>query len=174
MSKTLLVIIGLVCAVIAAVVIMLTTSRPLYSSGIGRTKYFIAITEMTLEIYKEKNGVLPTTEQGLSALLEKPTIPPIPENWNGPYYDKDMATDAWGKPIQYRYPSIHPPNQFDLWSFGPDKIESVDDIHNWDDDQANNNSNMFYSVIVIIIMLAGLTILAIKYPPNWGQLAPHF
>ena len=167
MNRTILIIVGLACAVISAAGIMLTTSRPLYSTKKGYTKAFIAQIEMALEIYKEKNGMFPTTEQGLSALLEKPTIPPIPGNWHNPYCTR--VTDAWGKPIQYRYPSVHPPNLFDLWSFGPDKIESADDINNWTDDRLHDTATLFYSVLIIIGIIAGLIIIRRKYPPDQSQ-----
>ena len=38
-----------------------------------------------LELYELDNGLFPTTAQGLRALLDKPAVPPVPNNWNGPY-----------------------------------------------------------------------------------------
>ncbi len=43
---------------------------------------------MALEGYQLDNGFLPSTEQGLKALVEKPTTKPVPQNWRGPYLKK--------------------------------------------------------------------------------------
>ncbi|MEM7386142.1 MAG: type II secretion system protein GspG [Verrucomicrobiota bacterium] len=42
-----------------------------------------------------------------------------------------VPLDLWRKPFQYRYPGIHNPDSFDVFSWGPDGIESEDDIGNW-------------------------------------------
>jgi len=85
---------------------------------------------LSLKLYELDNGRFPTTEQGLQALVSKPKIEPIPSNWNGPYLDK-FPIDPWGRPYQYRYPGVHNPSSFDLWSVGKDGIESEDDVKNW-------------------------------------------
>src|SRR5262249_44797673 len=48
-----------------------------------------------LRLYELDNGAYPTTEQGLAALRIKPATNPLPENWNGPYIEKDPI-DPWG------------------------------------------------------------------------------
>ncbi len=85
-----------------------------------------------LKLYELDNGFLPVTTQGLNALLQKPTTTPIPENWNGPYIEK-QPLDPWKHPYQYQSPGTHRPHDYDLWSFGKDpKPESTkDDIVNW-------------------------------------------
>ncbi len=85
---------------------------------------------LALRLYEVDNGRYPTTEQGLQALITKPTAPPVPNNWKGPYIEQQPA-DPWGKPYVYRYPGTHPPRDYDLYSYGPDGIESEDDISNW-------------------------------------------
>jgi general secretion pathway protein G len=83
-----------------------------------------------LEIYEMDNGMFPTTEQGLKALLDKPTSSPVPSNWLGPYL-KIEAKDPWGKEFQYRCPPQQA-RDFDIWSLGPDGRDgSEDDIANW-------------------------------------------
>lgn len=82
-----------------------------------------------LDMYELDNGGFPSTEQGLKALVTRLEIAPIPENWNGPYVKK-VALDPWQKSYVYKSPGDH--NQdYDLSSLGPDGIESVDDITNW-------------------------------------------
>lgn len=85
---------------------------------------------MALRLYEVDSGRYPTTEQGLQALLQKPTSPPLPTNWKGPYLEQDPV-DPWGRPYVYRYPGTHPPRDYDLYSRGPDGAEGGDDITNW-------------------------------------------
>jgi general secretion pathway protein G len=70
-----------------------------------------------LEIYKLDVGGFPSTEQGLQALVNRPTTLP---KWNGPYIKGDAAPlDVWGRPYLYRSPSIRPGREYDLCSRGP-------------------------------------------------------
>jgi general secretion pathway protein G len=83
-----------------------------------------------LDLYELDNGNYPTTEQGLEALMKKPTTSPEPVNWNGPYLRK-TPKDPWGRPYVYRSPGEHNLEDYDLFSYGPDGAESEDDIKNW-------------------------------------------
>lgn len=85
-----------------------------------------------LKLYELDNGFFPTTEQGLAALLRKPTTQPVPQNWNGPYLEK-TPIDPWGRPYQYESPGTHRPHDYDLHSFGKtgDPEKKDDDIVNW-------------------------------------------
>ena len=85
---------------------------------------------LALKLYEVDNGRYPSTEQGLAALLQTPTAPPTPNNWKGPYLEQEPI-DPWKKPYLYRYPGTHPPRDYDLFSVGPDGLESKDDITNW-------------------------------------------
>ncbi len=85
---------------------------------------------LALRLYEVDNGRYPNTEQGLQALLTKPTSPPVPKNWKGPYLEQDPI-DPWGKQYLYRFPGSHPPKDYDLYSVGPDGAEGNDDIANW-------------------------------------------
>lgn len=92
----------------------------------------IATIEIALKRYKTENGFFPTTAQGLDALMKKPTTPPVPQHWAGPYLEK-APNDPWGNPYQY----CHPPNHgkdYDIWSKGPDgKDGTDDDIVSWEE-----------------------------------------
>ena len=69
-----------------------------------------------LKLYKLDNQRFPTTEQGLNALILKPTTEPVPSNWK-PYLDK-LPSDPWGRPYQYLNPGIK--GEVDVLSFGAD------------------------------------------------------
>ena len=69
-----------------------------------------------LKLYKLDNQRYPTAEQGLPALLVKPTTGPIPINWKS-YVDK-LPNDPWGRPYQYLNPGIK--GEVDVMSFGAD------------------------------------------------------
>ncbi|MBI2496278.1 MAG: type II secretion system major pseudopilin GspG [Candidatus Omnitrophica bacterium] len=85
---------------------------------------------LALKLYEVDNGRYPATEQGLAALLEKPTSPPTPKNWKGPYLEQEPL-DPWKRRYLYRYPGSHPPRDYDLYSLGPDGKEGDDDVTNW-------------------------------------------
>jgi len=68
-----------------------------------------------LKLYKLDNLRLPTAQQGLQALVTKPTTEPIPPNWK-PYMDK-LPNDPWGHPYVYLYPGVK--GEFDVMSYGP-------------------------------------------------------
>lgn len=69
-----------------------------------------------LKLYKLDNQRLPTAEQGLQALIVKPTSGPIPANWK-PYLDK-LPNDPWGRPYQYLNPGVK--GEVDVMSMGAD------------------------------------------------------
>ena len=69
-----------------------------------------------LKLYKLDNQRLPTSEQGLQALIAKPANGPIPQNWK-PYLDK-LPNDPWGRPYQYLNPGIK--GETDVMSLGAD------------------------------------------------------
>ena len=87
-----------------------------------------------LGLYELDNGVFPTTEQGLAALKKKPASPPVPANWKSPYIKK-MPKDPWGAPYIYISPGAINTQDYDLSSYGPDGIESSDDITNWEEEE---------------------------------------
>ncbi|KKS44753.1 MAG: General secretion pathway protein G [candidate division CPR1 bacterium GW2011_GWA2_42_17] len=83
-----------------------------------------------LKLYELDNNNFPTTEQGLQALRVKPTTAPTPDNWNGPYIEKDPI-DPWGSQYVYVSPGKHRPD-YDLYSKGKNSSSEDDDIKNWD------------------------------------------
>ncbi|KQP48590.1 type II secretion system protein GspG [Pseudorhodoferax sp. Leaf274] len=69
-----------------------------------------------LRMYRLDNQRYPTGEQGLQALLTKPTTNPVPLNWK-PYLEK-LPNDPWGRPYQYLNPGVK--GEIDVMSFGAD------------------------------------------------------
>ncbi len=98
----------------------------------------IAVLETALKMYKLDNGVYPTTEQGLKALVEPPTVGNLPKNWRkGGYLEKGtVPKDPWKNDFVYVCPGVH--GDFDLSSLGRDGEpggEDFDkDINNWEAD----------------------------------------
>lgn len=95
--------------------------------------------ETALQLFKLDNGFYPTTEQGLAALVSKPSIGRVPNRWReGGYLDKgQVPKDPWGREFVYLSPGVR--NQdFDLLSKGADGEiggENEDkDINNWEED----------------------------------------
>jgi len=86
---------------------------------------------LALDMYELDNGAYPTTEQGLVSLVNKSTMAPAPSNWKGPYLRKPPK-DSWGNDYVYACPGLHNKDDYDLYSYGPDGIESQDDIVNWE------------------------------------------
>ena len=85
----------------------------------------------SLKLYRLDNQRYPTAEQGIQALLNKPTSGPIPNNWK-PYLEK-LPNDPWGRPYQYLNPGIK--GEIDVMSFGADGVSGGEgkdtDVGSW-------------------------------------------
>ena len=103
-----------------------------YDAKVNAAKGSIAELESALERFYLHMDRYPTMEEGLKAL----TDPPAGEEtkWRGPYI-KMLRNDPWGRPYQYRFPGVHHPTSFDLWSTGADGADGGEgqnaDIGNW-------------------------------------------
>lgn len=100
---------------------------------IGRTedarkvaaKSDIASLMNALKLYNLDNMRYPTNQQGLDALVKKPTVSPIPPSYkDGGYLDK-LPNDPWGAPYQYQNPGKH--GEVDVFTYGPDGQTSAGD-----------------------------------------------
>lgn len=105
-----MVIIGLLAAYVA----------PKYFSQIGKSETKTALAQIdalgkALDQYRLDVGRYPATEQGLAALFSRPGNE---ARWNGPYLQKKVPNDPWGKPYVYRQPGEH--GEYDLLSYGKD------------------------------------------------------
>ena len=89
----------------------------------------IAAIGLAIDAFEVDNGRAPTTEEGLTALIQQPGNV---NNWRGPYLKRDgVPVDPWGNQYVYRYPGNNNPNDYDLSSLGPDGREGNDDVANW-------------------------------------------
>jgi general secretion pathway protein G len=102
-----------------------------------KTKLDLATLETALKMYKLDNGMYPSTEQGLQALVEAPETGVIPKKWRkGGYIEKNkVPKDPWGNEFVYISPGVH--GDFDLISYGLDGVpggedEDDMDINNWE------------------------------------------
>ncbi|WP_094751363.1 type II secretion system major pseudopilin GspG [Psychromonas sp. CD1] len=87
--------------------------------------------ENALDMYKLDNSRYPTTDQGLNALLEKPSGSPEPRNYAEDGYIKRLPQDPWGNDYILNSPGEH--SKIDVLSVGQDAEEDTgDDIGNWD------------------------------------------
>ncbi len=121
-----LVIIGVLAALIAPNVLNRTSDARVTAARTDVNNLMQA-----LKLYKLDNQRFPSSEQGLEALVRKPTTGPAAPNWK-PYLDK-LPADPWGKPYQYLNPGLK--GEIDVFSFGGDGQaggEGVDaDIGSW-------------------------------------------
>ena len=96
----------------------------------------IATLETALKLYKLDNGRYPSSEQGLQALVEAPTVGVLPRKWReGGYLEKaKVPNDPWGSEYVYLSPGLH--GDFDLMSYGSDGQPGGEgddeDINNWE------------------------------------------
>ncbi|MGJ7550747.1 type II secretion system major pseudopilin GspG [Pseudomonas alloputida] len=93
----------------------------------------LATLEQALDMYRLDNLRFPSNEQGLAALVKKPTQDPLPRSWRSDGYVRRLPEDPWGTPYQYRMPGEH--GRVDVFSLGADGVpggEGQDaDLGNW-------------------------------------------
>jgi general secretion pathway protein G len=77
-----------------------------------------------LDLYRLSLHAYPSSADGLGALT-------MPKNGEKPFI-KSLPKDPWGNDYVYIYPGVHNPAAFDLFSYGPDGVQSNDDIGNWE------------------------------------------
>lgn len=86
--------------------------------------------DLALKSFERNNYFKPPTqEQGLAALVTRPTSEPQPERWRA--YLEEPMRDPWGIEYQYRVPAQKSTKKYDIYSLGEDGVESDDDVGNW-------------------------------------------
>ena len=121
-------VVVVILGILAAAVVPKIMSRP-EQARIEKTKHDIGALESALNIYKLDNYQYPSTDQGLEALVTKPSGSPQPRNYKKGGYIKKLNKDPWGQEYLYLSPGTH--TDLDLYSLGPDGQPSDDDIGNW-------------------------------------------
>lgn len=125
-------VVVVILGILAALVVPKIMNRPDEARKVKAKQDVMAI-QIALDLYKLDNGSFPSQEQGLQALVSKPTTSPAPQNWNS--YLKSPPKDPWGNPYNYLNPGQH--GDVDVYTNGPgDHVEGEDSavelIGNWD------------------------------------------
>jgi general secretion pathway protein G len=125
-------IVIVILGVLAALIVPKVMGRP-DEARVAAARQDIFTIMQSLKLYKLDNRRYPTTEQGLAALVQKPSQAPLPQNWSAGGYLERLPNDPWGQPYQYLNPGLH--GEIDVMSFGADGQpggQGVDaDIGNW-------------------------------------------
>jgi general secretion pathway protein G len=130
-----LMVVLVVLAVLAAIILPKFFGRT-DDAKITAAKVQMRALEDALQYFEVDNGYYPTTEQGLDALVSKPTAGRVPEKWReGGYLQKSaVPKDPWGNPFVYLSPGSHGP--FDIVSHGADGLPGGEgnnaDINSWE------------------------------------------
>ncbi|MFN0057967.1 MAG: type II secretion system major pseudopilin GspG [Planctomycetota bacterium] len=129
-------VVVVVLAVLAALVVP-RFGNVTFDAKVSTARACIQSYVNALERYKLTVDSYPTTEQGLEALVKRPTDV---QGWSGPYL-KEVTKDPWGGEYQYRAPGVQDPEAYDLWSRGGDKAdggtEKGADITSWTEKTSN-------------------------------------
>ncbi|MBI5816329.1 MAG: type II secretion system major pseudopilin GspG [Nitrospinae bacterium] len=128
-------VVVVILGILATVIVPRIMGRP-EEARITKTKTDIKAIETALNMYKIDNGVFPTTEMGLTALVSKPTSGQIPKNWRPEGYLAKTPKDPWGNEYMYISPGTR--GEYDLVSKGSDGEIGGEgnnaDINSWEID----------------------------------------
>ena len=124
-------VVVIILGILAAIVVPRVMDRP-DTARIVKAQQDIRSIESALNLYKLDNYSYPTTDQGLQALVTKPSGSPEPKNWKK-YIDR-LPKDPWGEPYQYLSPGVK--GDVDIYSLGADKQPGGEgpnaDVGNWE------------------------------------------
>lgn len=128
-------VVVVIISILGAIIIPKIFDKP-DQARVVKAKQDIEAIQSALELYRLDNYVYPTTDQGLDALVQKPSANPVPPHWKQ-YLDR-LPVDPWGHPYQYLNPGTHG-GSVDIWSLGADGQPGGDginaDIGNWNLDE---------------------------------------
>ncbi|MBF6028159.1 type II secretion system major pseudopilin GspG [Pseudomonas sp. P115] len=128
-------VVVVIIGVLGAIVVPQFMSRP-DQAKVTAAKTEIQAIATSLEMYRLDNAYYPSTQQGLEALVRRPSGTPAARNWNAQGYLKSLPVDPWGTPYQYLNPGVRAANGgYDLYSLGADGVTGGEghgaDIGNW-------------------------------------------
>lgn len=106
-----------IIGILAAIIVPRIMDRP-DQARIVAAKADIRAIQGALKLYRLDSGIYPSSDQGLRALVEKPTSAPVPNNWNPRGYLERAPIDPWRNPYGYLNPGIH--GEIDIFSLGAD------------------------------------------------------
>ncbi len=113
-----------IIGILAALIVPKIMSRPDQARRVAAHQD-IATVMQALDLYRLDNGRYPTQEQGLAALVSRPTTEPVPNNWKDGGYLQRLPNDPWGNPYQYVNPGVH--GEIDVFSYGANGRASTGD-----------------------------------------------
>ncbi len=126
-----IIVVVAIIAILAAYIAPKVAGR-VDDARISKAKSDIRVLESSLELYKLDNFVYPSTEQGLNALVNKPSGDNA-KNWREGGYIKKLNKDPWGNEYRYQFPGSNA--EFDVFSLGADAAVGGEgeaaDIGNW-------------------------------------------
>jgi general secretion pathway protein G len=126
-------VVVVILGILAALVVPKIMSRP-DDARIIKARSDISALEAALKLYKLDNFVYPNTEQGLEALVSRPSSTPEPKQWKAGGYVQRLSKDPWGNDYLYLSPGVH--GEIDIYSLGADGQEGGEkasaDLGNWD------------------------------------------
>ncbi len=121
-----------ILGILATIIVPKIMTRPEEAKR-TKAKMDIKAIETALNLYRLDNGGYPSTEQGLEALVTKPTTGVIPRNWKEEGYLDKVPQDPWGNPYVYLSPGLQ--KEIDLESYGADGVDGGEgkdaDVENW-------------------------------------------
>ena len=106
-----------IIGILATLIVPKIMGRP-DEARVVAAKQDVGTIVQALKLYRLDIGRYPTTDQGLKALVEKPTSEPIPQNWKMGGYLESLPKDPWGNVYQYANPGTN--GEIDVYSFGSD------------------------------------------------------
>jgi general secretion pathway protein G len=110
-------VVVVILGILAALVVPKVMSRP-DEARVTASRQDVASLMQALQLYRLDNQRYPTTEQGLNALIAKPTSGPAANGWKSGGYIEKLPKDPWGSPYQYLSPGVR--GEIDVFSFGAD------------------------------------------------------
>lgn len=128
-------VVVVILGILAAIIVPKIMSRP-EQARMVKVKQDIMAIQSALDLYKLDNGIYPSSEQGLHALVTKPTAPPLPRNWKSDGYLQEVPTDPWGE--AYQYSNEH--EKLRIYSYGPQGKEAGSEIGNWNMNEVEDAS----------------------------------
>ncbi len=128
-------VVVVILGILAAIIVPKIMSRPEQARRVKVKQDILAI-QSALDLYKLDNSMYPTTDQGLQALVTKPTAPPVPRNWKSDGYLQDIPMDPWGEAYQY----LNDDNKLRIFSYGPQGKDGNSQLGNWNINEEENNS----------------------------------
>lgn len=112
-------VVVVILGLLAAIVVPKVMNRP-DEARLVAARADIAAINQALKLYRLDNITYPTTEQGLAALVQRPSVAPIPNNWKPGGYLERLPKDPWGRDYQYLNPGVR--GEIDVFSFGADGV----------------------------------------------------